>query len=281
MDTSAFIWRMGFLFEALALLFIAKVVRDLLLLRKGYRTDQHITEHDNVAASIDLAGFLLGTMIALLDSFVIEGESWIAQASSIAYTGLFVISFMFLNSLICDFLIFRGLDDDQEIYDHRNLALASARAGAMIATGLMIRAAFGHPNPWLLCMMWAVIGQLGLVIMAQAYQWISPYDDLQEIKKGNLAAGLPFMGVLIAVGLTLESAIYGEAIAWQDELIAVGIYIVVGSLLLWGVRFLFNVIFLPKSDLDDEIVKDQNVGVGLLEATLYIAMAEVINFFLS
>lgn len=183
MDLSVLSWRIGFLLEALALLFIAKVIRDLLLLRKGYRTDQQITEYDNVAASIDLSGFLLGSMIALLDSFIIEGESWLSQASSIAYTGMFVIAFMFINSFICDVLIFRGLDDQKEINEHKNIALACARAGSMIATGFMIRAAFGHPNPWLVCVGWALIGQVGLVIMSYIYQWISPYDDLEEIQK--------------------------------------------------------------------------------------------------
>ena len=58
MDSSMLIWRVSFLLEAVALLFVAKVIRDLLLVRKGYRADDQITTHDNLAASIDLCGFL-------------------------------------------------------------------------------------------------------------------------------------------------------------------------------------------------------------------------------
>ena len=60
MDSSMLIWRVSFLLEAVALLFVAKVIRDLLLLRKGYRADEQITTQDNFAASIDLCGFFGG-----------------------------------------------------------------------------------------------------------------------------------------------------------------------------------------------------------------------------
>ena len=281
MDELTLMWRFSFLIEAVVLLFVAKLFRDLLLLRRGYRVDQQITESDNLAASIDLSGFLLGTVIALLDSFVIEGHSWLTQSSEIAYTGLIVLALMGLNSWITDLFIFRGIDDHKEINEQRNISIACGRAGAMIATGFIIRAAFGHPNSWLICVLWALVGQASLILMAYVYQWISPYDDLAEIKKGNVAAGLPMMGVLIAVGITIESAIFGESVSWTEELISVGLYLLIGALLLFISRWLFNKIFLPKGDLDHEIVNDQNIGVGLLEATLYISLAEVINFFLN
>jgi putative membrane protein len=281
MDGMALVSSLGFLAEALALLFIAKVARDVLLLRRGIHGDQQITEHDNLAAAIPLAAFLLATVIALIDSLVVEGELWLTQATSIAYTGLTVICLLLINGWLTDVIIFNKIDDDQELYTQRNLSLAFCHAGSFLATGFIIKSAFAHPNPWWICVTWSLIGQVILVVMFQIYQWISPYDDLEEIKKGNQAAGLPLAGVLIASGITIESAIYGESISWTDELIAVGLYVIVGSILLYAVRSIFNVLFLPKSDLNHEIVTDQNSGVGLLEGTMYIACAEVITFFLS
>ena len=281
MDYITLLSTLGFLTEILALLFIAKIARDLLLLRRGIHGDQQITEHDNLASAIVLSAFLLSTVIALLDSLVIEGEFWLTQATSIAYTGLTVVALLLINGWLTDVIIFHSIDDDQELYTHRNLSLAFCHAGSFLATGFIIKSAFAHPNPWWVCVVWSLIGQIILVIMFQVYQWISPYDDLAEIQKRNGAAGLPLAGVLIASGITIESAIYGESSSWTEELMAVGIYVVVGSVLLYVVRWLFNLLFLPKSDLNHEIVEDQNQGVGLLEGVMYVACAEVITFFLS
>ena len=281
MDGMTLVSTLGFLAEALALLFIAKVARDLLLLRRGIRGDQQITEYDNLAAAIPLAAFLLATVIALIDSLVIEGELWLTQATSIAYTGLTVILLLLINGWLTDVIIFNKVDDDQELYQNRNLSLAFCHAGSFLATGFIVKSAFAHPNPWLTCVIWSLIGQVILVIMFQVYQWISPYDDLEEISKGNQAAGLPLAGVLIASGITIESAIYGESTSWTNELLAVAFYVLAGSILLFVVRWIFNFLFLPKSDLNHEIVNDQNIGVGLLEGTMYVACAEVITFFLS
>jgi len=271
--------RCAFLIEALMILFSAKVARDFLLLRRGYRVDQQLVEHDNVAASVDLAGFMLACVLALLDSFVIEGESLVRQASSIAMTGLIVLGLLAFNGWITDRALLRGIDDQRAVNEDKNVAVALVRAGAVIGAALSTRAAFGHPNPWEICVAWALIGQVGIIIMAYVYQWISPYDDLKEVSEGNVAAAFPLFGVLIAVGLTVEAAIYGESVEWLSELIAVGLYLLVGGVLLWVARTLFSKLFLPTGDLDAEITRDRNLGVGLLEASIYIALAQVVNYF--
>ena len=194
MDGMVLASTLGFLAETLALLFIAKIARDLLLLRRGIHGDQQITEHDNLAAAIPLAAFLLATVIALIDSLVVEGEFWLTQATSIAYTGLTVIVILLVNGWITDALIFKKIDDDQELYENSNLSLAFCHAGSFLATGFIVKSAFAHPNPWWICVTWSLIGQVILMIMFQVYQWISPYDDLDEIQKGNQAAGLPLAG---------------------------------------------------------------------------------------
>lgn len=271
--------RGAFLLEALMILFSAKIARDFLLLRRGYRVDQQLVEHDNVAASVDLAAFMIACVIALLDSFVIEGESLMRQASSIAMTSLIVLSLLAFNGWITDRALLRGIDDQKAVNEDQNVAVALVRAGAVIGAALSTRAAFGHPNPWITCVLWALIGQVGIIIMAYVYQWISPYDDLKEISEGNLAAAFPLLGVLIAVGLTVEAAIYGESVEWMSEVMSVVVYLVVGGILLWGARLLFSKLFLPTGDLDAEITRDKNVGVGLLEASIYISLAEVVNYF--
>jgi uncharacterized membrane protein YjfL (UPF0719 family) len=280
-DWTMIAWRAGLIAEALALLFIAKVARDLLLLRRGYRVDEQLTQRDNLAAAVDLAAFMLACVVALLDSFVIEGESWARQATSVATTGLVVLPLLALNGWLTDKALLRGIDDLAEVHERRNIAVAVVRAGAVLGAALATRAAFGHPNDWLTCAAWALIGQVMLIAVARIYERVSPYDDLAEVKQGNVAAALPLMGVLVAVGVTVEGAIYGEVVEWGPELLSASLYLLVSAALIWGARGLLNSFLLPKGDLTEEITRDRNVGVGLLEATVYISLAEVMAFFFS
>jgi len=272
-------WRASLIAEALALLFIAKVARDLMLLRRGYRVDAQLTERDNLAAAVDLAAFMLACVVALLDSFVIEGESWTRQATSVATTGLVALPLLAFNGWLTDKALLRGIDDLVEVNERRNLAVALVRAGAVLGAALATRAAFGHPNDWLTCAAWALIGQGLIIAVAYIYKAVSPYDDLAEVKAGNVAAALPLFGVLVAAGVTVEGAIYGEVVEWAAELAAVALYLLVSALLIWGARGLLNAFLLPRGDLAEEIVRDRNAGVGLLEATVYVALAEVMAFF--
>jgi uncharacterized membrane protein YjfL (UPF0719 family) len=280
-DWSLIAWRGGLIAEALALLFIAKVSRDLMLLRHGYRVDQQLTERDNLAAAVDLSAFMLACVIALLDSFVIEGESWVRQATSVATTGLLVLPLLAFNGWLTDKALLRDIDDLKEVNEGHNLAIAIVRAGAVLGAALATRAAFGHPNDWLTCVAWALIGQVMIIIVAFIYKRVSPYDDLAEVKSGNTAAALPLFGVLVATGVTVEGAIYGEVVEWQLELLTVLMYLLISALLIWGARGLLNAFLLPRGDLTEEIARDRNVGVGLLEAVVYISLAEVVAFFFS
>ncbi|MEE2643636.1 MAG: DUF350 domain-containing protein, partial [Myxococcota bacterium] len=122
--------------------------------------------------------------------------------------------------------------------------------------------------------------QVALIILAWVYQIITPYDDLQEIRKGNIAAALPLAGVLIAVGLTVESAVIGESYTFQEELKLVALYLIVASVCLLVLRLFVDRILMPGAKLSEEIARDRNAGAGLLEATSFIACAELVNYFL-
>ena len=270
-----------FLIEAFVVLLIGKFIRDMILLRKGFRFDQQLTKDDNLAVAIDLAGFLLGLTIALLDALVIEGETLLTQSSEIAVTGIIMLSVLFLNSKLFDVFVLRKVDDQVAINEGRNSAVAMSRLGGAIATGLICRATFGQEATFMTCFVWALIGQVILIIMSFVYQLISPYDDLHEIREGNVAAALPLAGVLISVGMSVEGAIAGETESLMTDVSTIFGYLVICSVALILTRQAFKTFFISNADLDEEIIRDRNLGVGLLEATLYICVAEFVNFFLN
>ncbi len=273
--------RASFVVEALAILLVGKLLRDGLALARGYKTAELITVKDNPAAAIDLAGYILALTLGLVGSILISAESWAGQAADIAEVGLLVIGCLVVNDWITDKAIFRGLDDHAELNERRNVALAVGRAASAIATGLVIRGALGHDNDLLVCLAWVGLGQVALVGIALLYQRITPYDDLAEIRSGNLAAGLPLAGMLLAVGITVEAALHGEFGSWANDLQSVGLYLAVSVVLLWLLRALTDLLLMPGTRLADEISVDRNTGAGLIEATSFVVGAEMLAYFLT
>ncbi len=273
--------RGSFIIEALAILLVGKLVRDALSMARGYKPAELITVKDNPAAAIDLAGYVLALTLGLVGSIIISADSWLGQAADIAEVGLLVIGCLVVNDWITDKAIFRGLNDHAELNERQNIALAVGRAASAVATGLVIRGALGHDNGLIVCLSWVALGQVALVVIALLYQWVTPYDDLAEIRTGNLAAGLPIAGILLAVGITVEAALHGKFHSWTDDLQAVAFYLAVSVVLLWILRWLTDLFMMPGTRLADEIARDRNYGAGLVEATSFVVGAELLAYFLT
>lgn len=64
---------------------------------------------------------------------------------------------------------------------------------------------------WLLTLGWAVVGALSmaiaLAILLKVFSKLTPMDEWEEIKKGNLAAALVVAAVVVAFALVVSAAI--------------------------------------------------------------------------
>jgi len=272
----------SFLVEGWVLVVLGKLARDAVALARGYRVNEIIGLKDNAAAAIDLCGFLGGLVLGLLGSVVVASDDWLSQASDIAVSGLVVIATMLAADFVADLAVFRRIDDHVELFERRNIALALGRAGASLGTGFVIRGALGHVDtPLVVGLAWVAVGQVAMVLMALVYQWLTPYDDLEQIRSGNVAAALPIAGILVAVGLTVEAAVYGATTSWLDDLRAVAVYLVLSAVLVWVLRWVTNRFLLPGTRLADEIERDRNAGAGLIEGTSFVIGALLVSYFLS
>lgn len=267
--------------EAFILLFIAFVVRGLICHRSYQGQIHKLTQEDNVASATDLAAYLFAVLLALLDSLTIEGESLISQCSELAYMGIGLMFVLELSQQLSDRILFRGIDLHVEIHQKRNLALAVTRASFLISLSMMIRGSLSHPQAWTTMGLWIVVGFICIALLGVFFQWLTPYDDLGEIQANNMAAALPLAGAWYASGITVESAVSGESTHFIAELGGVVAYLVVAGLIIFLVRFCLHRLFFKGIDLNHEITEDKNAGIGLIEAILYLSVAEIICFFLS
>lgn len=107
---------------------------------------------------------------------------------------------------------------------------------------------------------------LTIVVFAK----VTRYNDWEEVKKGNVAAGIVLAGNIFAIGNVMRFAILSnntplETFAWG----------IVGLILLLLVHFIFEKLA-PHLDVDEEIHSD-NRSVALIMMALSIAFSFVIG----
>ena len=101
--------------------------------------------------------------------------------------------------------------------------------------------------------------------------------DYELTKKDNTAYGISLAGVVFGVTLVLSGAIPSSwAMSFTDSIIAVGVYGVLGIVLMVLSRLIFDRIALPRISIRDEIVAGNNAA-AIIDAGNVIASALVIR----
>ena len=266
-----------------AVLILAKLALGWL---SPYSTDQELTARDNPAFGLAIAGYYAGTVIiyvsatASLPLPLDDGARAVftAMADDLAWSLAGIIA---LNAgrWIMDRLLVTGVRNDLEIVEHRNLAAGVLECGAYIAFAIVLAGGIRQPGgtPWTAIAL-LLLGQCALIATGRLYQkWIG-YDAGKEIHSANLAAGTALAMTLVALAILMLKAISGEFISWTRNLSFFAFDAIAGLILLMLLRWITGATLLPHSRPKDEIVRDRNVNVGLIEGVLAIGIAVIILF---
>jgi len=104
---------------------------------------------------------------------------------------------------------------------------------------------------------------------------INASDEL--LKKDNAAFGLSLAGVTFAITILLSGTIYGDMEGdMMSSAIAIGVYGVVGIILMAGARIIFDKMALPDISLREEISKG-NIAVAICDAGNVLAAAIILR----
>ena len=131
-----------------------------------------------------------------------------------------------------------------------------------------------------------------LFIGRKVLDLITPYDlDKQTSEEKNLAAGITESGFYISMAIIVHASVIGVVnyemfsfINQEDpqrfallgaELITTAVYLLIGLICLSLGRRSLD--WVTKFDLNKEIQLERNVGVGAIEASMYISIAIIIH----
>lgn len=239
--------------------------------------DDELTAQDNPALALSVGGYYLGIAIIYVGASL--GPSYGLQQDVLLIAGYTLggIVLLLFSRYINDKLILTGFSTRRELLEDRSPATGVVLFGSHVASALIIAGAVhGEGGGPLTALVFFLLGQGILVLFTWLYEWITPYSLHDEIEEDNFAAGVGFSGALIALGIIIMRAVSGDFVSWAENLSVLGLNVLIVFIYLVVVRFFFDKVVIPRSDLNFEIVKDRNVGAGLLEFVVSIGFASVL-----
>ena len=137
-----------------------------------------------------------------------------------------------------------------------------------------------------------LVSILCLFIGRKVLDWITPYDlNNQTSIEKNIASGITEAGFYIAMAIIVHASVSGvvdyDMFSFIDsedpsrylllsaELITTAIYLLLGLICLSLGRRSLD--WVTPFDLNKEIETERNVGVGAIEASIYISIAIIIH----
>ena len=267
-------------------LLIGKLVQDLLT---PYKINHQLRTKDNVALGLSITGYYLGTVIVFLGavyqdfSVIVEGlgfttDYW-RSVLEVFLTSLVGIAALNFARAVVDRLMLHRFRTAQKIIDDQNAGTGAVEAGVYVATALVIAGSVsgegGGPETSLA---FAALGLLVLVLFALFYEFTTSFNIHDEIEENNTAVGVALAGNLVAIGIVVFKAVFGDFVNWGEALVEFITFAALGFVLLLAMRLVVDLLLFPRVKVAHELAVDRNLGVALIESAVVVS-ASLILFF--
>lgn len=267
-----------YLIAVFFLFWLGKVVYDRTNPR--FQLREELVKKDNFALALAVAGYYFGLVIAL--GGVLSGESagWLIDTVEILFYGIISIILLNVSIFVNDKIILSKFDNVKEIITDQNAGTGVVEAANHVAVGLILYGAMSGEGDWATAAVFWILGQAVLVVAGVVYRKILPFDLHAEIEQDNVAVGVAFAGVLIAIGNIARIGSAGDFISWQENLGTFVGFVAFGLLMLPVVRWVTDRVLLPGEKLTDELVRQErpNIGAGLIEAFSYVGASFLLGW---
>lgn len=286
---------LGFIVIGIIQVLIAKLVKDLLT---PFDVADQLTQKDNPAFGLSLTGYYAGIFAIVAGTIRHAGpgfeyhhvDDFIHDANLAFAYGLAGILLLNLGRVILDRLILPGIDMNKEIIDDRNAGAGAVQFGSYLATGIILAGAIsGDPDAtvadtmakWeapVSALVFFVLGQFVLLLYCRFYEVTARFEVLDEIERDNVPVGVALGGNMVALSIVLLRAVGGAFQGWEHDLATFAVDAALGFIIFFGLRILVDKVFLPGSNLEDEIRRDRNINAALVEVVLLIGGATLIFY---
>ena len=265
-----------FLAIAFGWMWAAKWFLDLRM-RAVYDADREIAESQNLAIALRRSGLYLGVAIGMLGALSGSGASFGADVVEMVLEGAAMVVFLFIAQAITDAVVVPGIKNAEAVRDG-NVAVGLVEFGVFVATGLVAYGSFtGEGGGLPSAIVFFTLGQLALILLAVVYERMTPYHVVEQVRGGNVAAGLMLGGMLLAFGFILNSSLSGSFVGWTEDLLGFAASAGMGIVLLLLMQWPIDRLFLPGTTLRNEIETSPNPAAVAVAVAVKTALALVIS----
>lgn len=138
---------------------------------------------------------------------------------------------------------------------------------------------FTNPDGYFATFVYLILSLLFLIISRKVYQLLHKEIDMnyELVEKDNFAFAFANVGYLSGVIIALGGVLTGETTgSLLNDIIDFFLYALISIILLNLSIILNDFLILRRMNLKHELVEDQNVGVGVLEAAISVATGLII-----
>lgn len=138
---------------------------------------------------------------------------------------------------------------------------------------------FTNPDSYFATLAYTVLSLLFLIISRKVYQLLHKEVDMnyELVEKDNFAFAFANVGYLSGIVIALGGALTGGTSGnLLNDIIDFSLYTFISIILLNLSIILNDFLILRRMNLKHELVEDQNVGVGVLEAAISVATGLII-----
>ncbi|MEN8136068.1 MAG: DUF350 domain-containing protein [Thermodesulfobacteriota bacterium] len=257
------------------LFLLAKWLKDLFT---PYKINKELTQTDNLAVALTMSGYYLATAVIFFGALFGPSKGFSEDLLAVGGYSLLGLVVLNLSRWFNDKIILRKFCNIEQLSKDHNIGVGAVQFGTYLATGLIAGGAVsGEGGGIVSFLVFFVLGQISLFVFSYIYDLLMPYCIHEELDKKNTAAGVAFGGTLIAIGIIILNGVVGDFVNWRNDLTLFGLANILAFIFLPLVRVFMDKLVIPGDDLSREIKEDQNVGAGLLEATVAICFAIVLT----
>jgi uncharacterized membrane protein YjfL (UPF0719 family) len=269
-----------YVFVILIILYVGKIIYDY---TTPFNLSEQLTTEDNKAVALSFAGFLaaVGFILWGVLSSPAEVRSLWGDIWNTMLWGLIGIVLMQIARWSCERFILYKFNLNKELVTDHNVGTGAVLAGVYAGSGLVIMGAISDDGSGLAntfmqdlvgTLVFFIFGQLAFILFGIIYQYIVRFDLHDEIERDNISAGVAFGMSVLAIGILLSGYIY-----YSWSLPGLFIWFILSTIMLMMFRYLVDKLILPGTLLDEEIARDQNWGAALLEGSMAIILALILN----
>jgi uncharacterized membrane protein YjfL (UPF0719 family) len=214
--------------------------------------------------------FAIAVVLALLGIFDrSQGDSGAWFFTQHAFMALLLI---YLSRHLNDWLILYHFDNNREVVQEKNYAVAMVEGATYLASAQIIGAAFADwEDGLMIALEWFAIGQLLLIILALLYRAVDRAIDA-ALDGQNLAVGISLGSYLLAGGIVCGALISGPSQGWRHDLVVVAAYLATWIVLMLAAHVISNSLVFRSSRLGDEVIEQSNIAAALFKAVIFLAV---------